>query len=470
MEIKPIILAGGFGVRLWPLSRSEYPKQFLNLAGNKSLLQQAVERLSRANFSPPVITCNEVHESIVESQCRKILTSDSSIVSEPFPLGTAGTIALSAIREQKRYGRSVLLAVPVDSYFENTNSFRKAVDKATAVVQQGKIVLFGTSPLYPEPNYGYIRRGRYLRNDIYTVLSFHEKPPPELAEQFIQRGDYFWNSGAYLFRPQDYLNELNTYRPDIHDACFELFESENTTLLNVVRFTNKPLNFPIESADKAIMECSNSIVVKPCEGGWVDMGSWRSLLKLYSPNSDGNTIIGNVVAKKTRNSFLLSNDRLLSTVGIDNAIVVETADAVLVANKGCIDEIKTLPEQANIPKTDNKSLTDPAEQRPWGRAEFTVSGIGYLVKRLYVNSGHSLSLQTHQNRSEIWIVVKGTATVLRGNQEFSLSIGESVHIPVGMQHRLSNLNPNPLEVIEVQLGNILDENDIQRIDDLYNRV
>ena len=464
---KPIILAGGIGTRLWPLSRTELPKQFLHLGGSKSLLQQTIERLDQACFGPPVIICNEAHESVVESQCQNSLASAGTIVSEPFPLGTAGAIAMSAILEQKQRKQSLLLVVPVDSYFDNTNKFLEAITNATAAAQQGRMIMFGTLPSLPDSNYGYIKRGCHLPNDVYAVSSFHEKPSPEIARQMIRSGEYFWNSGIFLLRAKDYLAQLNTYRPDIYDACFELFESKYFSS-NKVRFANKSLLFPAESVDKTVMEHSESIGVKPCEGDWIDMGSWQSLIKSQNMDSDGNAISGSVVAKNTRNSYLLSNSRLLCTVGIDNTIVVETKDAVLVANKDHINEIKAFSEQPIVPNAGG-SKTIESSMHPWGRSEVAISGKGYLVKRLHVHSGHSLSLQTHQHRSEVWIVVKGSAMVLRGNQDFSLNVGESVHIPAGTRHRLTNHGPDPLEIIEVQLGNILDENDIQRIDDLYKR-
>lgn len=436
-KLLPVVLAGGFGTRLWPLSQKKCPKQFLKLVGEKSLLEQAICRLNSAQLIPPVIVCNQTHELIAKSQCQKTNLKSDSILLEPVPLGTAGAIALAAIREKSNCQNSLLLVVPVDSYFDETDKFRSAIDSTTEFARQGHIVMFGIPPRFADINYGYIRKDGLKFGDIAEVLSFHEKPTLTRARSFIESNEYYWNSGIYLFRVQDYLNELNAYRPDIFDACSQLAESA-VEESNLVRYRQMSVRCPIESVDRAVMEFTKKTVVKTCDMSWIDLGSWQALIDSQSNDSDGNAISGKVFSINTRDSYLNSNNRLISAVGISNAIVVETDDAVLVANKNNLHEIATVTEQFQYSLNSSDSTPYTPIERPWGRAETFIAEDGYLVKRLSVNVGQSLSLQKHKFRSEYWTVVNGEATAICGDRSFTLGKGESTYIPAGAQHRLSN--------------------------------
>ena len=464
--ILPVVLAGGAGTRLWPLSRELYPKQFLRLVGEATMLQHAFARLDGLAAAAPVIVCNHDHRFIVAEQSRQVGVQPGAIILEPASRNTAPALALAALKAV-REGDPVLLALPADAYIGTVDAFHAAVRRATMCAGGGSIVTFGIVPTRPETGYGYIRAGHPLAEGVFAVEAFIEKPALSAAEGFLAAGNTFWNSGMFAVRASVYLEELRKFRPEIHAACTAAMAAEREDL-DFLRPGDAFRDSPSDSIDYAVMERTRRAVVVPAEMDWTDLGSWNALSAVLEQNADGNTIDGDVIAVGTRHSHLAASDRLLAVVGMDRVVVVETADAVLVAAKDRVQEVKAaVDELRRLSRSEHR--VHATAYRPWGQAETFKAGDGFLVKRIVVAPGEALSLQMHRHRAEHWVVLRGEATVQRGDEQFVVAADESTYIPLGERHRLSNRGATPLEVIEVQVGALLSEEDIVRFDDRYGR-
>jgi mannose-1-phosphate guanylyltransferase/mannose-6-phosphate isomerase len=467
-ELLPVILAGGSGTRLWPLSRELYPKQFLRLYGEHTMLQATLQRLDGLPIAPPYVVCNDEHRFLVAEQCRAIDRTCGAIILEPAVRSTAPAIALAAFRAVRNGANPILLVMPADHYIEKPDGFRSAVRDGLAVAGSGALLTFGVVPEGPETGYGYIKRGVALQGSASRVAAFTEKPNRERAEQFLADGNYFWNSGIFMFAANSFLEELRCFRPDIHDACAKAIANE-TTDLDFVRPGKQFIESPIDSIDYAVMERTSRSAMIPLAVGWSDLGSWSALWDIAKRDADGNSTIGDVISVDTHNSFIHADSRLVATIGIDDAVVVETADAVLVARKDVVQDVKRVVDSLRDCRTRNEHRSHVRVFRPWGSYESVENGERYQVKRITVNPGSSLSYQMHHHRAEHWVVVKGTARVQKGDDVFLLAENESTYIPLGTKHRLTNPGKVPLELIEVQVGAYLGEDDIVRFEDKYGR-
>lgn len=465
-DILPVILAGGAGTRLWPLSRELYPKQFLRLVGDQTMLQHTLAMLAGLPHRPPLIVCNHHHRFIVAEQCRQGLTA-AAIVLEPVPRNTAPALALAALGVQREDDDPVLLALPADIYIGDVPSFRDAVARAVPFAADGGIVTFGIEPSRPETGYGYIQAGDAVADGVARVAAFTEKPSAAVASRYVADGGYFWNSGMFAVRASVFLRELRTFRPRIHDVCAEAVRTQRKDL-DFLRPGEAFHDCPAESIDYAVMENTSRAVVVPVQLDWTDLGSWRALAEKLDGDADGNTISGDVVAVGVRNSHVVSQERLVAALGLDGVVIVETADAILVAAKDRVQEIKELVARLDA-ESRNELREHTTSYRPWGHAQTFKHGDGFLVKRITVAPGESLSLQMHRHRAEHWVVIRGEAHVQRGDDAFVINEDESTYIPAGVRHRLSNRGAESLDVIEVQVGDYLADDDIVRFDDNYGR-
>ena len=468
--IVPVILSGGSGTRLWPLSRSLYPKQLLPLTGDGTMLQETVRRLDGLeDLGAPVVVCNEEHRFLVAEQLRQIETFPSAMILEPVGRNTAPAAAVAAARILEQGGKGedpVLLVLPADHVIRDAAAFRAAVAQGSEAAKAGKLVTFGIRPGEPHTGYGYIRAS--AGEGPVAVEEFVEKPDAETAARYMESGDYYWNSGMFMFRASRYIAELREHRPDIVKACVAAVAGAKPDL-DFLRLAKEAFeNCPADSIDYAVMEKTKDAMVVPLDAGWSDVGSWSSLWEASDHDGEGNVKVGDVIVSDTENCYLYSTDRLVATVGLQDCIVVETKDAVLVAPKGRGEDVKMLVDQLNSGKRGETSLHREVF-RPWGSYDSIDNGERFQVKRITVKPGAKLSLQMHHHRAEHWIVVKGTALVTRGEEEFLLGENQSTYIPMGTTHRLENPGKVPLHLIEVQSGTYLGEDDIVRFDDTYGR-
>ncbi len=475
MTIHPVILSGGSGTRLWPLSREHYPKPLLPLLAERSLLQDTVCRMDGLpDVASPIFVCNEEHRFLIAEQIRQIGKSCSSIILEPTGRNTAPALTVAALYALDQDADAVLLAMPADHIIRDLAAFHNAVQHGALLAAAGRLVTFGTLPVSPETGYGYIRKGapegQSNGSDAqwYGVAKFVEKPDAETAAAYLASGEYLWNSGIFMMLASRWLDELQRFRPDIVAACQHAYQDgrRDGDFLRVAREAFEAC--PSDSIDYAVMEKTDHACVVPLDAGWSDVGTWSSLSAAHTADAQGNVIRGDVYAHDTRNSLLLGQHRFIGAVGVDNLIVVETADAVLVAHKGRAQEVKEIVEQLKRLKRDEYKFHRKV-YRPWGAYEGIDAGSRYQVKRLSVNPGASLSLQMHHHRAEHWIVVKGTARVTREDEVFILYENQSTYIPCGAKHRLENPGSIPLEIVEVQSGSYLGEDDIIRFADVYDR-
>lgn len=469
-QVLPVVLAGGAGARLWPLSRERYPKQFLPLTGERTMLQQTLGRLAGLPVASPVIVCHHDHRFIVAEQCRALGVEPAAVVLEPVARNTAPALALAALRSVDA-GDPVLLALPADAHIGSVPAFHAAVRQALPLAAAGHIVAFGVTPDRPETGYGYIQAGTEAgAGGVAPIAAYVEKPTQPVAEGYLAAGGYYWNSGMFAVRASVYLAELRAFRPAIHAACMAAVAAE-TRDLDFHRPGEAFRDSPADSIDYAVMERTRLGMVVPTRMAWSDLGSWRALAAALPADMEGNTASGDVIAVATRGSHLVSGSRLLAAIGVQDLVVVETADAVLVASKAHVAEVKTVVERLRqAGRAEQREHT--TAYRPWGHAETFTGGqadAGYLVKRITVQPGESLSLQKHRHRAEHWVVVHGEATVQRGDDTFVVAQDESTYIPAGVRHRLTNRGPQRLDVIEVQVGPVLSEDDIVRYDDRYGR-
>lgn len=463
--ITPVIMAGGSGTRLWPLSRAGYPKQFLALNGDKTMLQQTVERLSDLSVSESITICNEEHRFFVAEQMREI-GSLGKILLEPMGRNTAPAIALAALA--KKENEPLLLVLPADHIIADQQAFNAAVMRAVPLAEAGKLVTFGIVPTEPNTGYGYIKTGNSIA-DAYEISAFKEKPDADTAVSYLNDGGYFWNSGMFLFKASCYLAELNKFRPDILCAC-ERAISNSSTDMDFIRINADDFEHcPDESIDYAVMEKTENAVIVPMDAGWNDIGSWTSLWDLAEKDDARNAVSGDVLLIDTNNSLIWTDDKLVASVGIDDLVIVSTKDAILVARRDLVQDAKIIAAKL---KTEGRSEWELHREvyRPWGKYDSIDKGECYQVKRITVKPGEKLSLQMHHHRAEHWVVVSGTARVTNGDETFTLSENQSTYIPLGVVHALENPGKTPLEIIEIQTGSYLGEDDIVRLEDRYGRI
>ncbi len=466
----PVILAGGSGTRLWPLSRKHYAKQYLALDGTTTMLQATVARIAALPCAPPFVICNEETRFLAAEQMRQLGHDKALILLEPAGRNTAPAIALAALEAQSRGEDPVLLVMPADHKISDTDAFSAAVQTALPLAQSNKLVTFGITPSRPETGYGYIRSGAPVAGgDAHAVDAFVEKPDAATAEGYLASGGYYWNSGIFLFRASRYLEELEAFRPDIMSACRAACAGKQSDL-HFMRFDEAAfLACPDVSIDYAVMEQTSDAVVVPIEAGWSDIGSWSALWDASEKNDDGNCEIGDVMSLNGSGNYINAGSRMVAAVGLTDMVVVETKDAVFVAPKDRVNEIKELIAQMTAqerPELDHHRVV----YRPWGKYDSIDMGERYQVKRITVNPGAKLSVQKHHHRAEHWIVVRGCAKVTRGEETLLLTENQSTYIPLGEIHALENPGKIPLDLIEVQSGSYLGEDDIVRFEDKYGRV
>jgi len=464
----PVILSGGAGTRLWPLSREMYPKQLLALAGKLTMLQDTVTRLAGiAGAQPPIIVCNEAHRFTVAEQLRTLGVQASAILLEPAGRNTAPAVALAAFKAQQLDPDATIVVAPADHVIRMLRVFQTAAETAAALAEEGKLVTFGIVAHAPETGYGYIRRSEGA-GPAYPVAQFIEKPPLDMATQFVASGDYYWNSGMFVFKAARYLAELAVYAPDILEASQAAFAAAKSDLdfsrIDKTEFEK----CRSESIDYAVMEKTRDAVVLPLDAGWSDVGSWSSLFDALPADEEGNVLQGDVMVHDTHDCYVHSTSRLVAAVGMDDHIIVETKDAVLVAPKERVQDVKELVTM--IKKAGRSESAWHREVfRPWGSYDSIDNGDRFQVKRLSVKPGGVLSLQMHHHRAEHWIVVQGTARITCNDKTFLLSENESTYIPIGATHRIENPGKVPLRIVEVQSGSYLGEDDIVRFEDNYGR-
>jgi len=458
-----VIMAGGSGSRLWPLSRASHPKQFLSLHGDNTMLQSTAKRMAGLDVQSSVTICNEEHRFFVAEQLREI-DKLGSIILEPVGRNTAPAIALAAFFAEDD---PLLLVLAADHVIQDTESFNRAVSAALPLAESGKLVTFGIVPNEPHTGYGYIKKGEE-KGAGFAVEQFVEKPSFELAQDYVSSGDYLWNSGMFLFKASKYLDELKNFRPDIYHACKSAMAETRVDLdfLRVDKATFE--SCPSESVDYAVMEKTRDAVVVPLDAGWSDIGSWSSLWDISEKDSNGNVTHGDVMVRNSSNSYIRTDGALVAALGVNDLVIVSTKDVLMVAHKDSVEDVKVLAQQL---KSESRSEWELHREvyRPWGKYDSIDSGDRYQAKRITVKPGAKLSVQLHHHRAEHWVVVSGTARVTNGDKTFLLSENESTYIPIGVVHALENPGKVELELIEVQSGSYLGEDDIVRFEDRYGR-
>ncbi|EKT4106401.1 TPA: mannose-1-phosphate guanylyltransferase/mannose-6-phosphate isomerase [Stenotrophomonas maltophilia] len=464
-SIQPVILSGGSGTRLWPLSREAYPKQFLPLAGELTMLQATWQRVAPLAARGPLVIANEEHRFVAAEQLQQVGTEPAAIILEPVGRNTAPAIAVAALEATRDGADALLLVLPSDHVITDEAAFRNAVQAAASAAEAGKLVTFGIVPTGPETGYGYIKAAD--GQGVRAVERFVEKPDLETATGYVSSGQYYWNSGMFLFKASRYLQELERFQPEMlarsRQAWQQARRDADFTRLDKDAFTA----VPSDSIDYAVMEKTADAVVIPLDAGWNDVGSWTALRDVSQQDGDGNAHQGDVIAIDCRNTYAYAQ-RLVAMVGLDDVIVVETDDAVLVGKADRMQEVKTVVAQLKA-EGRSEATWHRKVYRPWGAYDSIDNGERFQVKRITVKPGGTLSLQMHHHRAEHWIVVSGTAEVTRGNEVILLSENQSTYIPLGVTHRLRNPGKLPLELIEVQSGSYLGEDDIVRFEDTYGR-
>ena len=461
--IKAVVMAGGSGTRLWPLSRAAHPKQFLALDGKDTMLQATMKRLKGLEIESSVTICNEDHRFFVAEQLREI-NALGSIILEPVGRNTAPAISLAAFLAE---GDPLLLVLAADHVIRDEDAFTKAIKQAIPLAEAGKLVTFGIVPNEPHTGYGYVKRGEEL-NPGYLVDKFVEKPSSEDAQEYLNSGEYYWNSGMFLFKASRYLEELKEYSPEIFDICESCIDHVEADL-DFLRINKEKFTLcPSDSVDYAVMEKTSEAVVVPMEAGWSDIGSWSSLWDICEKDQNGNVNQGDILLHKTHNSFIRTDSKLVAAVGVDNLVIVSTKDVVMVAHRDSAQDVNALTQQLSDSHRSEWELNREVH-RPWGKYDSIDNGDRYQVKRITVKPGAKLSVQMHHHRAEHWVVVSGSAKVTNGDRTFLLSVNESTYIPIGVIHALENPGKVDLELIEVQTGSYLGEDDIVRIADLYGR-
>lgn len=468
--IHPVILSGGSGSRLWPMSRAGYPKQFLNLNGEHTMLQATALRVARQGFTAPLMVCNDDHRFIVAEQLRLANIEPGRIVLEPLGRNTAPAVAVAALALTQNQEDALMLVMPSDHVISDEQAFLSAVDQAKTAAMQGKLVTFGIEPTAPETGYGYIQKGQTQADapGVFNVMRFVEKPDEATAQAYLNSGEYAWNSGIFLFSAKRYLEELTQHNPAMVTACEQALAQAEQDLsfcrLNKDAFAE----CPADSIDYAVMEKTTDAAIVPVSMGWSDLGAWSALWDIEQKDENGNASKGEVLLHNTHNSYIHSDHPLVAVTGLDNVIVIATDDAVLVADKNNAQDVKKVVDQLKA-EGRGEHLLHTTVHRPWGSYRGIDLGERYQVKRITVKPGERLSLQMHHHRAEHWIVVSGTALVTNGEKSFLLRENESTYIPIGETHRLENPGKVPLHLVEVQSGSYLGEDDIVRFEDGYGR-
>lgn len=466
LPIQPVILSGGSGTRLWPLSREAYPKQFLPLVGDDTMLQATWTRVSRIADLPPIVVANEEHRFMAAEQLRDCDVVPAALILEPIGRNTAPAIAIAALHALSANEDALLLVLPSDHVVRDTTAFHVAVGEAALVAHKGKLVTFGIVPTSPQTGYGYIKAA--AGTGVRSVERFVEKPDLAKAKEYVSSGDYYWNSGMFLIKASRYLDELRHLQPAMLAACEKSLDSASRDS-DFIRLDAESFSTcPNDSIDYAVMEKTRDAAVVPLDAGWSDVGSWSALWEVSDKDANGNAHHGDVIEIDCNNTYAYGS-RLIAMVGLEDVVVVETDDAVMVGHRNRIQEVKQVVDRI---KRDHRSEAAAHRKvyRPWGAYDSIDKGERFQVKRITVNPGATLSLQMHHHRAEHWIVVSGTAEVTRGDEILLLTENQSTYIPLGVTHRLRNPGKLPLELIEVQSGSYLGEDDIVRFQDSYGRV
>ena len=466
--ITPVILSGGSGTRLWPLSRKLHPKQFINLVNDTTLFQDTILRLP-TNVADPLVICNEEHRFLAAEQLRQIDRESNGIILEPIGKNTAPAIALAALKFINNGKDPLLLVLSADHLIQNIDAFHKSIEVAEKLAENNKLVTFGIVPDKAETGYGYIKADIDNTADYYNIQSFTEKPNQEDAQKYLDSGNYLWNSGMFMFKASIYLQELEKFEPEILTSCKKSCQTEYKDK-DFIRLNNDEFRqCPEQSVDYAVMEYTKDGVVVPLDADWSDIGSWNALWDAKNKDKKGNVSEGDVILDDVKNTYTYSSNRLVSVIGISDLVIVDTQDALLVADKKYSQNIKNIVNQL---KKSNRSEADNHRKvfRPWGYYDSIDADNGFQVKRILVNPGAKLSLQKHGHRAEHWVVVKGVAKVTCGDKIFLLKENQSTYIPKGTIHRLENQEEIPLEIIEIQTGDYLGEDDIIRLEDDYQRI
>lgn len=472
--IIPVILAGGSGTRLWPLSRKHYPKQLLELIDDSTMLQNTVKRLvSLKNVAEPVVICNENHRFMVAEQLLEMNMAGADIILEPVGRNTAPALAVAALKAVKVDSEAVIMVLPADHHIKNVEALHKAMEEGYELALKDYLITFGIVPDSPETGYGYIKKGELIKDindalEAVKIAEFVEKPDLETANTYLDSGEYCWNSGMFMFKASKVLEELKKYVPEIVDACSISIE-KGIKDLDFFRLDNESFEkCPEDSIDYAVMEKTDRGAMVPLSAGWNDLGSWDALWQAGDKDEHGNVIRGDVLTHDVKNSFLHAESRMIAAVGLENHVVVETSDAVLIAPRNRVQEVKKIVSQLKSVMREEADIHKKV-YRPWGSYEGVDLADNFQVKRITVKPGARLSLQKHFHRAEHWVVVKGTAVVTKDDKEFILKEDESTYIPLGVVHRLENPGKIDLELIEVQSGSYLGEDDIVRFEDVYGR-
>lgn len=468
--ILPVIMAGGTGSRLWPLSRELFPKQFLRLSSNNSMLQETINRLNGLDIVDAMLICNEQHRFLAAEQLRQIDQLSNNIILEPVGRNTAPAIALAALKAVNEGEDPILLVLAADHVIEDIEKFHAAIIKATKYAADGKLVTFGIVATGPETGYGYIQRGNADKagEDAFPVQRFVEKPDLQTAEEYINSGEYYWNSGMFVFRANRYLEELAQFRPDILEACRKSMASvDMDAIQNFIRIDeNEFIKCPDESIDYAVMEKTKDAIVIPLDAGWNDVGSWSALWDIDKKDTANNVISGDVYIHNTTNCYINTEDTIVAAIGVKNLIIVNTKDALLVIDKNNVQDVKKVVQYLKTEERREYRLHRES-YRPWGRHDEVVNTPRYHINKLTVKPGGKFSLQKHLHRAEHWVVLSGTAEVTLGDKVFLLTENQSTFIPIGVNHMLENPGKIPLELLEIESGSYLGEDDIIRIKDHY---
>ena len=469
MKIIPVILSGGSGTRLWPLSREHYPKQYLHLLNENTMLQETILRLrGLKSLSEPIIVCNTNHRFLVADQCQQINIKNPTILLEPVGRNTAPAILASALQSLKNTENAVLLILSADHVIRDIEKFHQAINIGINQAEKGKLVTFGIMPNEANTEYGYIKVSESLTKNVYNVDEFVEKPDLPTAKSYLNQGNYLWNSGMFMFDAISLIDELTSHSPDIVKS---VRKAVNNSLkdLDFIRLDKKAFeSSPSNSIDYALMEKSDNVVVIPLDIGWSDVGSWSALYDVSKKDKSGNVLKGDVIVKDTTNTYIYASNHIVATIGVDNLVVVDTPDATFIASQDKAHLVKSVVESIQK-KGRNEAKSNRKVYRPWGWYDSIEEGLHFQVKRLHVNPGAKLSLQMHHKRAEHWVVISGKATVINGEDLMTLSKGDSTYIPIRTKHCLENKTSDPLQIIEVQSGTYLGEDDIVRFEDIYKR-